>query len=258
MTPVRVVAWNIRAGGGVRSAAVADQLARWRADVVLLSEFRGTEPSRGLARALAERGLAHQRTTAGDDAPAANGLLLASRFSLVARTGSLAPDPRRWLLAKVAGGAGFWIGGMHVPSHATGRKYPFQDAVLGVARGWSRGPAMLVGDTNSGLRGIDEEVPVFGPREERFLRELEACGFRDAFRHVHRDRRAYTWYSPNGGNGFRLDQAFLGPELLARVVRVRHAWGRVRGVASPREALSDHAALILDLAQAPASVSVEA
>jgi exonuclease III len=244
---VRIVAWNIRAGGGVRSGGLADQLVRWRADVVLLSEFRATPPSRALARALAERGLRHQRTTAEDDAPSTNGLLLAARWPLRVRAVA-APDPRRWLLARVAPPASFWLAGMHVPSHASGRKYPFHETVLRVARGWSHGAAILVGDTNSGLPGIDEEVPVFGPREAHFLRALEASGFRDAFRAAHGERRAYTWYSPNGGNGFRLDQAFVEPELLGRVLGVRHAWGRPRSGRSHREALSDHAALIVDLA----------
>ena len=42
---MRVVAWNIRAGGGARADAIARQLARWQADVVALSEFRATPPS---------------------------------------------------------------------------------------------------------------------------------------------------------------------------------------------------------------------
>ncbi len=248
---MRVVAWNIRAGGGARSAGVADQLARWRADVVLLSEFRATEPSRSLARVLAERGLRHQLTTAGDDAPAANGLLLASRWPLRAAPGGAVPTDRRWLLARVGAPAPFHLGGMHVPTQGSGGKYVFHDAVLRVARDWSRGPALLIGDTNSGMPGIDEEVPVFGPREARFLDALESCGFRDAFRHAHGRRRAYTWYSPNGRNGFRLDQAFLEPALLSRLVGVRYVWGRPRGGATTREALSDHAALIVDLARVP-------
>jgi exonuclease III len=120
--------------------------------------------------------------------------------------------------------------------------------VLDVARRWSRGAGLLLGDTNSGLPEVDEEVPVFGPREEAWLRALESSGWRDGFRHLHADRRSYTWYSPNGGNGFRLDQAFLSRALLARLRGVRHVWGRPRGSSAVRESLSDHAAVIVDLA----------
>jgi len=60
---VRVVAWNIRAGGGVRTAGIARQLARWQPDVVALSEFRATPPSARLAARLVAGGLTHQLAT---------------------------------------------------------------------------------------------------------------------------------------------------------------------------------------------------
>ena len=93
--------------------------------------------------------------------------------------------------------------------------------------------------------GIDEETPVFGPKEEAWLDALERLGWRDAFRLVRGRARAYTWYSPNRGNGFRIDQAFVNHELQPRLRGVRYDWGRR---ARPRAATpSDHAALLLDL-----------
>ena len=52
--------------------------------------------------------------------------------------------------------------------------------------------------------------------------------------------------SPNGKNGFRIDEAFASPEMLARIRGIRHVWGREPGTAR-REALSDHAALVVGL-----------
>src|SRR5262249_10742301 len=161
---VRVISWNIRAGGGRRVPAIADQIARWAADVVALSEFRGTPPSSDLARALASRGLAHQLSTASPGLPGANALLIASRWPLA--RGRLRSAPRveagRWLVARVASPCAITLGAMHVPNRVTGRKLPFLDAVLGVAHGWRGGPALLIGDTNSGLIDLDEESPAFG------------------------------------------------------------------------------------------------
>ena len=57
--------------------------------------------------------------------------------------------------------------------------------------------------------------------------------------------RAYTWYSPNGGNGFRIDQAFVNRQLRPRLRDVRYDWGR--RVGRPSRRLSDHAALLVDL-----------
>ena len=79
---MRIVSWNIRAGGGRRVEVIARQIDDWNADVVMLSEFRGTPPSLALARGLAARGLSHQVSTADRAAAATNALLVASRWPL--------------------------------------------------------------------------------------------------------------------------------------------------------------------------------
>ena len=244
---MRIVAWNIRAGGGARIRAIARQVDRWAADVVVLSEFRATPPSLALARALSASGLGHQITTADRRRPGTNALLVAARVPLRRiRLGAAPTEPGRWLAAAVETPRPLVVGGMHVPNRVSGRKYPFLDAVLGCARRWRLGPALFVGDTNSGRRGLDEEVPVFSAREEGWVDGLAACGWIDAFRHLRPEARAYTWYSPNGRNGFRIDQAFVNGALLARLEHVAYVWGRPwRG--RRRDALSDHAALVVDL-----------
>jgi exonuclease III len=247
---MRVVAWNIRAGGGVRADAIARQLARWAPDVVALSEFRATPPSARLAARLAARGFPHQLATCDARRRPRNALLVASRWPLRPLSLRGAPADRcRWLLAGVAAPVPLVLGAMHVPNRVSGRKYPFLDAVLTCARRWRLGPALLIGDTNSGRRGLDEEVPAFNRREEGWIDALAACGWADAFRHLRAGARAYTWYSPNGRNGFRIDQAFVNAPLLARLKEAAYVWG---GAASRgrRDRLSDHAALVVDLADA--------
>ncbi|PYO45645.1 MAG: hypothetical protein DMD84_28135 [Candidatus Rokuibacteriota bacterium] len=246
---MRVVAWNIRAGGGVRADAIARQLARWQADVVALSEFRATPPSVRLAARLAACGLAHQLATCDPRTMTRNALLVASRWPLRRVRLRSAPAERcRWLLVAVDAPARLVIGTMHVPNRISGRKYPFLDAVLGCARRWRLGPALLIGDTNSGRRGMDEEVPAFNAREEGWIDALAACGWADAFRHLRTDTRAYTWYSPNGRNGFRIDQAFVNAPLLTRLKDAAYVWGGA-ATRGRRDRLSDHAALLVDLAE---------
>ena len=140
----------------------------------------------------------------------------------------------------------FGVGAMHVPNRVSGRKYVFLDAVLEVARRWKRGPALLAGDTNSGRRTIDEEVPAFSAREEGWIDALAGCGWADAFRVLAGRRRAYTWYSPNGRNGFRIDQAFVNAALLSHVRRARYVWARDART-TRLDAVSDHAAPVLEL-----------
>ncbi len=244
---MRIVAWNIRAGGGRRAEAIARQLQRWAPDVVALSEFRATAPSCALAAALAAGGLNHQLTTADRRLPGTNALLVAARWPL--RRIRLRGEPRepcRWVAVTIDACPPLVLGAMHAPNRVSRRKYPFLDAVLTCARRWRLGPALLVGDTNSGRRGIDEQVRAFNAREEGWIDALAGCGWSDGFRHLRADVRAYTWYSPNGRNGFRIDQAFVNAALLARMKAVAYVWGGAprRG---RRDRLSDHAALLVDL-----------
>ena len=248
---MRIVAWNIRAGGGERAGRIARQLHRWAPDIVALSEFRATPPSIALAQRLAARGLTHQITTARAADHAENALLLAARWPLrPLRLRGAPADRYRWLAATVEAPLPVVVGTMHVPNRVTGRKYPFLDAVLSCAQAWRLGPALIIGDTNSGRRGLDEEVPVFSEREEGWIDALAQCGWCDAFRHLRADVRAYTWYSPNGRNGFRIDQAFVNAALVERLKDATYLWGGA-GRRGRRDALSDHAALIVDLAPVP-------
>lgn len=246
---MRIVAWNIRAGGGQRVDGIARQLARWAPDLAALCEFRATPPSAALAASLDAAGLSHQLTTADPRRPGVNALLLASRWPLRRLRLTAGPgEPCRWLLAAVDAPLPLVVGAMHVPNRVSGRKYPFLDAVLACARRWRLGPALLVGDTNSGRRGLDEQVPVFSAREEGWIDALAGCGWRDSFRHLRATARAYTWYSPNGRNGFRIDQAFLNAPLLAHLESATYRWGGAQRNGR-RDVLSDHAALLVDLAE---------
>lgn len=247
---MRVVAWNIRAGGGIRGGAIGRQITRWVPDVVVLSEFRATPPSRALATALAASCLPHQLTTADAAAPNANALLIASRWPL--RRVRLRAGPaarRRWLAAAIDAPQPLVVGAMHAPNRAEGTKYAFLDAVLTCARAFRLGPALFVGDTNSGRRGLDEQVPAFNALEEGWIDGLGGCGWLDAFRHLQPEARTYTWYSPNGGHGFRIDQGFVNAALMARLEGARYEWGGARRRAR-RACLSDHAAPLLELSDA--------
>jgi exonuclease III len=246
---MRILTWNIRAGGGRRVELIASHIERWRPDIAVLTEFRATPPSCRLAEALEAQRLTHQRTAIDPNRLTANGLLVASRWPLRAvrsRTGPL--EPGRWLVVRVDGPQPFSLGAMHVPNRVSGRKDAFHAAILSYARRWRGGPALLTGDTNSGRIGLDEEVACFGPREDSWMLALAAAGWDDAYRRLHGDdARAYTWYSPNAGNGFRLDQTFLHRSMASRLVGAAYEWASAPD--SPRrDAVSDHAALIVDLA----------
>jgi len=245
---LRIVSWNIRAGGGRRAELITQQVEAWGTDVVAFSEFRATAPSTQIKDALERQGLRFQVSTADAAIPAANRLLVASRWPLAAIQLRNRPDDTgRWCLVGVGAPRPFTFGAMHVPNSVSGRKYPFHEAVLSIARSWRRGPAILVGDTNSGRIGLDEEAPAFNKREDGWMLALEDAGWSDGFRHLHGDSRAYTWYSPNGRNGFRLDQAFINRRLMPRLIDTRYEWALSPDGDGRPDRISDHAAVIVDV-----------
>lgn len=246
---MRLVAWNIRAGGGRRIEDIFRQIHAWQPDVLVMSEFRATEPSKWLANALADSGYAHQREPKRTGSISQNGVFIASRYPLRVINHNHAPtEPNRWLLASVDTPRRMVIGAMHVPNQFTGRKPAYHEAVLRLAQNWKSQPAIFVGDTNSGRIGVDEENPVFNKRTDHWFTELASAGWHDAFRRLHGDTREYTWYSPSHDNGFRLDQAFVNTKACQDLVACRHEWGSGHR-SHRRDAVSDHAAIIVDLDQ---------
>jgi len=248
--PLRIVSWNIRAGGGKRAEGILAQLLDWRADVIGLCEYRATSASQWLAAELDNAGYHHQLHSTNPDKPATNALMLASRAPLQAVRAPKMPKHReRWLLAQIQKPAPITFGLMHVPNYTAPKlKYPFLSALLKMTETWKSGPAVLIGDTNCGQRGLDEENPQ-GPRFKRehdWVVGMRQRGWVDAFRHLHGARREYTWYS-HRNNGFRLDHAFCSPQLAGAISGVQHVWGRDSEQPGRRDALSDHAALLVDL-----------
>ncbi len=247
---IRLISWNIRAGGGKRIKGILAQLQTWQPNIIGLSEFRGTAASQWLTAQLTEAGYGYQLTTINSDSPPKNALLLASQYPLKQIALPTMPsNPERWILAEIETKPSLIVGLMHVPNYTTPiLKYPFLEAVLEMVAGWDSGPALLMGDTNCGKRGIDEEKPLPPKfwREHDWIVGMEERGWLDAFRHLHGQRREYTWYS-HRNNGFRLDYAFGSPHLAAAISSVEHAWGVDSSRPERRDGLSDHAALIIDL-----------
>ncbi len=247
---IRILSWNIRAGGGKRAAGILNQILAWQPTIIGLSEFRGTAASQWLAAQLAEAGFPFQLTTANPAAPAKNALLLAAHYPLHPVTlANMPQNPERWLPARVETAPALTIGLMHVPNYTTPTlKYPYLNALLAMADGWDQGPALFIGDANCGKHAIDEEKPSSPKfqREHDWVVGMEARQWSDAFRHIHGDRREYTWYS-HRNNGFRLDYAFCSPNFQGAIQNAQHQWGHDPLNSTRRAALSDHAALIVDI-----------
>jgi len=116
------------------------------------------------------------------------------------------------------------------------------------------GPRVLCGDLNTPRREHpDGRVWTFartrngklrperGERWDRaelaLIKDLEAHGFRDAFREIHGlEVREPSWVWQRWGGGYRLDHLIVSSEVKVQDVRYLHEWRD--------EGLSDHSALV--------------
>ena len=230
---MRLLAWNIRQGGGARLAAIAEALARHEADILIISEYRGGDSANRLRVALAVLGYRHQ--TGLTPPPGKNGVLIAARrpFREHGAVGAGLPEPYRMIRIEVAG---LFLSGIYMPNLRA--KVPYWEALIAALAAEPDGAVLAIGDFNT-CRAYVDEPGAIDPCAH-FMDKVEAIGFCDLWRRRYPDGREFSWYSTRG-NGFRIDHAFLSPALAAQAGMVRYSHEeRLAG-------LSDHSPLILDL-----------
>ena len=231
---LRLLAWNIRQGGGTRLSRIVAAIAQHEADVLILSEYRGGESGERLRAALAAIGYAH--VTAATPPASGNGTLIAARepFDDGGPLTEAVPEPYRIVRAYIGP---LRIYGVYMPNLL--KKVPYwQGLIAALAAESLQSQALAIGDFNT-CRAYVDEPGAIDPCAH-FLDEVAAIGFCDLWRRRYPEGREFSWYSTRG-NGFRIDHAFLSPALVGRTGVVRYSHDeRTTG-------LSDHSALILDL-----------
>jgi exodeoxyribonuclease III len=230
---LRVLAWNIRQGGGSRLAAIAAALARHDADVLVISEYRGGEAAARLRLTLAELGYRHATRLAPP--PGRNGVLIASRRKLRQEevVSASVPEPYRMVGVAVAG---LRLHGIYMPNLQ--QKVPYWQALIATLAAGAPQRVLAIGDFNTCRAYVDEPGAI--DATAYFMDEVEAIGFCDLWRQRYPDGREFSWYSTRG-NGFRIDHAFLSPALARRAISVGYSHDERLG------GLSDHSPLIVDL-----------
>jgi hypothetical protein len=184
---VRLVAWNLLHGGGARVAAIAAELLRHDADVLVLSEYRS---ARGAELAALLRAGGYEAVVTTDPPPRVNGLAVLAREPVArcpAPPGAL--TAQRWLEVDLPGRE-LAVAAVHVPpviSVGEEAKQAFWDLLLAWAAAHQAEPVLLVGDLNTGAPGLDERGATLYCAPS-FL-ALGASGWVVARRHFHGDRR---------------------------------------------------------------------
>jgi len=239
---MRLISWNILAGGGSRCGSIIKRLRRYDADVIVLQETVSTRAG-DICHVLAAAGYTHRFSA--PRGPRDRGLCLLSRLP-IRRAPDPAPPhagiyPRGWLEVEVEG-CGSRIAAVYGPAEG-----PSLPAFWSAAAAWLScriaQPFIMLGDFNAGASLVD--APDYRFKAGRSFAELAGLGLVDLWRREHGDRREHTWFSrPGGGRaprGFRIDHAFASSALADRVTVCRYDHEvRKRG-------WSDHSLLVVDL-----------
>jgi exonuclease III len=239
---MRLVSWNILAGGGSRCGTIVTVLQRHDADVIVLQE---TVTTRAMDLCHVLRRAGYSYCFSAPRGVRDRGLCVLARIPL-RRVAEPAPPhagiyPRGWLELELVKG-GSRIAAVYGP--AGGPSLPaFWDAAATWLTRRMTGSFIMVGDFNAGASGLDADDYRF--KAGRGFAALEKLGLVDLWRREHGDKREHTWFCHPGANrarrGFRIDHAFASPSLAERVSSCRYDH-------TPRErGWSDHSLLIVDL-----------
>jgi exodeoxyribonuclease-3 len=231
---MRLLTLNIRQGGSSRCQQLCDAIAAHEPDLVVLTEFRQNRSGEKIRSGLCEEGLAHQFSPSVSE-PKVNTVLIAGRARFEFQEyPELDGDQHRVVLAT---GSDLTVAGVYFAQKEAKRS--LFEFLLAQSADWLQGPAIIIGDWNTGRHREDEPTASFYCAD--CFDALLDAGWIDAWRSRNVESREYSWYS-NVGNGFRIDHALVSPMLdtLIRDVRYSHH--------ERLERWTDHSALIVDVA----------
>lgn len=228
---VKLLSWNIQAGGGSRIMPLLKSIKESNSNIVTLSEFRNNTSGLLIRNGLLKAGFRYQVVT--DSKPNENSVIIASNIPFSSRLYPLA-DPKYSGNIVTAEFGAFNLMGVYMPHKK--KHILFKTAREALSK--SSVPFILAGDFNSGKNYIDQKGNSFWYTEE--LVKLEEGGMIDAFRYVNEGVEEYSWFS-HQKNGFRYDHIYCDNSLqtIIKDCYYDHSW-RINK-------LSDHSPMFLEM-----------
>ena len=259
---MRLVTWNVNSLR-VRLPRLLELLAEHQPDVVCLQETKSAAdafPAAELAGAGYTAVHASGGRWAGVALLARAGLELAD--PVYGLPGDPVPDEARWCEATVSGirvVSVYAPNGRALDSPEFPRKLAFLDAAIDRVTALRETPLIMSGDMNIAPADVDVYDPaaftgsthVSAQERDRLGQILERGGLVDAYRTLHPTEVQYTWWDYRAGNfhkglGLRIDLALVSQGLVDRLRRCGIDRDYRKGTKP-----SDHAPLLVDLANAP-------
>ena len=224
---MKLLALNIRQGGGTRIAAICSYLIAQDCDALVISEFRRNTRGEQIIAALRQAGFSHVHHNNTDSKQ--NTVMLATKQASTLL--KIDDCPNEWSIIRI-NLAGLQLIGAYFPQRKV------KAAVFSKLEDIASSNILAIGDFNTGSNTLDTEAAKFHCADE-FL-SLANRTLTDLWRaHNGEVTQEYSWYS-NAGNGFRIDHALAGKHVTDQCVNCYYDH-------STRETLTDHSALIVEL-----------
>src|SRR5262252_6275428 len=139
---MRLLAWNIRQGGGSRLPRIAEALEYHKADILVLSEYRGGASGARLLAALDSLGYRYATSLAPP--PGRTGVLITARCPFQEH-GPVEGVSEPYRMVSVAFGS-FRLVGVYMPNLLA--KIPYWEALITLCSDCT-GPTLAIGDFNT-------------------------------------------------------------------------------------------------------------
>ena len=224
---MKLLALNIRQGGGTRIDSICSYLIAQDCDALVISEFRRNTPGDQLIEALRQAGFSHIHHNNTDSKQ--NSVMLATKqaSNLLKIDGC----SNEWSLIGIS-----WAGLQLVGTYFPQRKD--KAGVFNTLETMASSNILAIGDFNTGSNVLDSEGAKFHCADQ-FV-NLANTTLTDLWRtHNGELAKEYSWYS-SAGNGFRIDHALAGVKATSRCVNSYYDH-------STQDTLTDHSALIVEL-----------
>lgn len=230
----KILALNIRSGGGSRANEICRFLDQSQADVVVLTEWRANATGDVFVQWANACGMSHAVL---NDGKTHNGVFVASKHSFTWETRTPRGETAGVLL--LVRFASWAMMASYFPQSQA--KADFFNTLMRAAAELSGVPFLIVGDLNTGNQ-LSDKSPEGGNYHcaDQFDQLSTAAGLIDLWRHTNgSEAREWTWLS-RSKNGFRIDHAFANnrfAETTQPSCRYDHL---------PRlNEISDHSALVV-------------
>jgi len=228
---VKILSWNIQAGGGSRILSIIKRIVESKANIITLNEFRNNASGQKIRSGLLKAGFRYQAVT--DSKSNDNSVIIVSSIPFDSQLYPTA-DPNYAGNIVTAQFSAFNLMGVYLPHKKKHKLFEFARSV----NNDSEKPFIIAGDFNSGKNYIDQKGNSFWYTDQLLAMEKEQMG--DAFRFVNGDVEEYSWYS-HQKNGYRYDHIYIDDSLkpIVKNCFYEHSW-RIEG-------LSDHSAMFLEM-----------